>query len=230
LTVSRWGLIIARSLLIRGLFGDIPPMSSEESVSQWLDQIQAGDSAAAQKILERYFHRLVALARTKLQNTPRRAADEEDVALSVLDSFCRGAEQGRFPDLANRDNLWRLLVTITARKAYQLGLHEGSRRPRGRAVLDQAALGARSDSGSGLPGLESLADQQPTPALAAQFAEDCERLLAGLPRADLRAVALGKMEGYTNEEVAVQLGCGLRSVERKLKVIRSLWSQGDPPH
>jgi hypothetical protein len=33
------------------------------------------------------------------------------------------------------------------------------------------------------------------------------------------------MEGYTNDEIAAKLGCALRSVERKLKVIRSLWGQ-----
>ena len=49
-------------------------------------------------------------------STCRRAADEEDVALSAFDSFCRGAEQGRFPQLDGRDDLWHLLVVITVRK------------------------------------------------------------------------------------------------------------------
>src|SRR5207253_6336257 len=73
-----------------------------------------------QRLWERYFRRLVGLARRKLQDTPRGAADEEDVALSAFDCFCRGAARGLFPQLADRDNLWRLLVTLTARKALQL--------------------------------------------------------------------------------------------------------------
>lgn len=203
-------------------------MSSDESVSQWLGRLQTGDPTAAHKLWERYFHRLVGLARQKLQASPRLAAlYQEDVALSAFDSFCRSAGQGRFPDLADRHNLWRLLVTITARKAYQLGLHEGRAKRGGGAVLDEAALSTRSDSGSGLPGLEQLADRQPTPPEVAQLAEECQRLLADLPGADLRAVALWKMEGYTNEEVAAQLGCALRSVERKLRVIRTLWGPAD---
>ena len=72
-------------------------MPSKESVTQWLDQLREGDSAAARMLWERYFLRLVGLARRKLQGTPRRVADEEDVALSAFDSLCRGAEQGRFP-------------------------------------------------------------------------------------------------------------------------------------
>jgi len=37
-----------------------------------------------------------------------------------------------------------------------------------------------------------------------------------------RRVALAKMEGYTNDEIAAQLECAPRTVERKLRLIRSL--------
>src|SRR5207237_8589108 len=104
-----------------GLRGNAPggtrPMASKGSVTRWVGQLQAGDQEAAQHLWERYFRRLVGLARRKLRDAPRRAADEEDVALSAFDSFCRGAQRGRFPQLLDRDNLWRLLVVITARKA-----------------------------------------------------------------------------------------------------------------
>jgi DNA-directed RNA polymerase specialized sigma24 family protein len=199
-------------------------MPSDESVSEWLGQLREGDSAAARKLWERYFFRLVSLARLKLQGTPLRAADEEDVALSAFDSFCRGAERGRFPDLADRDSLWRLLVTITARKAYQQGLREGRRKRGGGAVLDEAALAGRAVSGSGGTfGLEQIADREPTPEFVAQFAEELQGRLAALPSAELRAVARCKLEGATNAEIAAQLGCALRAVERRLRVIRSVW-------
>jgi hypothetical protein len=89
-------------------------MSTVSSVTQWVNRLQAGDRAAAQKLWEGYFQRLVRLARQKLRGTPRRARDEEDVALSAFDSFCRGAEAGRFPRLGDRADLWQLLVVITA--------------------------------------------------------------------------------------------------------------------
>jgi DNA-directed RNA polymerase specialized sigma24 family protein len=202
-------------------------MSPDESVSQWIGRLQAGDAAAAQQLWERYFQRLVGLARKKLEGLPRRAADEEDVALSAFDSFCRGAGDGRFPQLVDRDNFWRLLVTITARKAYQLMLHEGRRKRGGNAVLDEAALASLADSGAA--GLEQLLDREPTPEFAAQLAEEYQRLLASLPDAELRSVAQWKMEGYSNEEIAAKLGCALRSVERKLKVIRTLWGSSESP-
>jgi DNA-directed RNA polymerase specialized sigma24 family protein len=195
-------------------------MSSEGSVTHWIDRLKLGDPAAAEQLWQAYFRRLVGLARKKLEGTPRRAADEEDVALSAFDSFCRGAEEGRFPHLLDRDNLWRLLVTITARKAYRLALHEGRDKRGGNSVLDEAAL-----AGPGEPGLEQLLGREPTPDFAARMAEDYQELLARLDDAALRRVTVWKMEGYSNEEIAVRLGCVPRTVERKLALIRTVWSQ-----
>jgi DNA-directed RNA polymerase specialized sigma24 family protein len=200
-------------------------MTSGESISRWLAELQAGDRTAAQKLWELYFRRLVGLARKKLQGLPRRAADEEDIALSAFASFCRGAEEGRFPQLHDRDNLWRLLVTITVRKANQLAAREGCKKRGGQAVLDEAALRNLPKDQSGETGLEQLIDSEPTPEFAAQLAEECQLLLAQLGDSELQSVAQWKMEGFTNEEIAAKLSCALRSVERKLKVIRSLWGQ-----
>ena len=188
-------------------------MASVGSVTFWIDQLKAGDHAAAQPLWERYFERLVGLARSKLRGLPRRAADEEDVALSAFDSFCRGAEQGKFPQLADRDNLWPLLVVITARKALDLRTAERRQKRGGGAVLDEAAG----------PDLEQVIGREPTPEFAAQVAEACQRLLDRLDDAELRSVALAKMEGYSNDETAVKLGCVTRTVERKLRLIRSIW-------
>src|SRR5438105_897393 len=98
-------------------------MSSAGSFTQLIELLRGGDPAAIQRLWEAYFPRLVGLARKKLKEVPRRAADEEDVALSAFDSFCDGAARGRFPQLADRDDLWHVLVTITARKALQLMRH-----------------------------------------------------------------------------------------------------------
>src|SRR5215510_3530662 len=100
-------------------------MPSSGDTTHWLRLLQAGDREAIQKLWEGYYRRLVGLARKKLGELPRRAADEEDVVLSAFDSFCRGAEAGRFPRLEDRDDLWQVLVTITTRKAFDLVKHEG---------------------------------------------------------------------------------------------------------
>ncbi len=204
-------------------------MSSKGSVTRWLDQAQAGQAEAAQQLWQRYFDRLVRLARGKLQGTPRAVADEEDVALSAFDSFYRGLEQGRFPRLGDRDNHWRLLVVITARKAGKLKRDAG-RQKRGGArqqapSTPTSAGPAEARGKSEDVELEELIGREPSPEFAAQVAEECQRLLDALTDDVTRAVALTKMEGYTNEEIAKKLDCAPRTVERKLAVIRGRWEK-----
>src|SRR6266550_8034471 len=107
-------------------------MTLQGSVTAWINLLKGGDAAAIQRLWEAYFPRLVGMARKKLREAPRRAADEEDVALSAFDSFCDGVARGRFPQLTDRDDLWHVLVTITARKAVQL-LRREQRQKRGGA-------------------------------------------------------------------------------------------------
>src|SRR5262245_5854497 len=151
-------------------------MSSFGSVSHWLEQLKAGDQAAVQGLWEAYFQRLVVLARKKLQGAARGAKDEEDVALSAFESFRRGAEAGRFPQLLDREDRWQVLVVLTIRKAQKLVRDEG-RQKRG---------GGRVQSASALPGDEATVEEspftqiiskEPTPEFAAQVAEECQRLL-----------------------------------------------------
>ena len=75
------------------------------------------------------------------------------------------------------------------------------------------------------PGLEQIIGSEPTPEFAAQVAEECQRLLSRLGDAELRQIAVWKMEAYSNKEIAAKLGCVVRTVERKLGLIRTLWSQ-----
>jgi len=200
-------------------------MPPDASVTQWIDRLKAGEPDAAQKLWERYFRRLVGLARKKLRSAPRRAADEEDVALSAFDSFCRGAEQGNFPQLNDRLDLWQVLVLLTARKAIDLAQHERRQKRGGGAVLDEAALPGPADSSAPEAPLERLEGPEPTPAFAAQVAEEYRQLLERLESPELRTVAMRKVEGYSNEEIAEQLGCGLRTVERRLRLIRTIWEE-----
>ena len=200
-------------------------MPSSGSVTALLEHLRAGDHAAAQPLWERYYPRLVGLARERLRGTSRRAADEEDVALSAFDSFCRGVEQGRFPDLKDRDGLWALLVLITVRKAADLiQYNRRDRRGGGRVRGDSALAGRQGDAGA--DGLAQIESGDPTPDLAAQLAEEFQRLLDRLGSDELRAIAVWKLEGYTNAEVAAQLGCAAVSIERRLRLIRKILSGG----
>jgi DNA-directed RNA polymerase specialized sigma24 family protein len=193
---------------------------SRGSVTRWLGPLQAGDPDAAQRLWERYFQRLVELARKKLRARPHREA-AEDVALSAFDSFCRGASRGRFPQLADRDGLWRLLVVITARKAAHYKRDAG-RQKRGGAV---AVVGSGPPDDDVETCLERIVGREPTPEFAAQAAEECRRLLGLLGDPELESVALLKMEGYTVEEIAERLGYVARTIKRKLRLIRGQWEE-----
>src|SRR3954454_15671845 len=198
--------------------------NDQGSVTLWLGALRAGDLDAAQPLWERYFAQLVRLARARLRAAPRPGADadEEDAALSAFDSFCDGAARGRFPHLADRDELWRLLVVLTARKVgAQAQRQRRQKRGGGRVLREVDILGADPDGGDA--GLEQVVGAEPTPEFAAMIAEECRRLLDSLGDEDLRRIAVWKMEGYTNEEIRQRLGCSLRTVTLKLALIRTLW-------
>jgi DNA-directed RNA polymerase specialized sigma24 family protein len=195
-------------------------MSSEESVTHWVRELRAGNRAAAQRLWEGYFRRLVVLARQRLAGSPRRAADEEDVALSAFDSFCRGAEGNRFPRLEDRNDLWQLLVVLTARKALDLRQHERRQKRGGGAVRGESVFAGLDGAG-----LEQVVGAEPAPQFAAEVADQCRRLFDCLGDAELRTVALAKMEGLTNPEIAARLGCAPATVERRLRLIRATWAE-----
>jgi DNA-directed RNA polymerase specialized sigma24 family protein len=200
-------------------------MATEDkgSVTLWVGDLKAGDQVAAQKLWDRYFNKLVHVARAKLRATrrPGLVEDEEDAALSAFDSLCAGAALGRFPQLADRDDLWRLLVVITARKAVDQMQREGrQKRGGGRVVGESTLAGPQAD---GLGGLDQLVGSEPSPEFAAMVADEHRRLLDALGDETLRRIAIWKMEGYTNEEIRVKLGCALRTVANKLELIRRTW-------
>lgn len=181
-----------------------------ESVTHWLHQLTANDdSAAQQQLWNRYFARLAALARTRLTGAPQRDADEEDVVLSAFNSFFCAARAGRFPELHDRTGLWPLLVKITARKAIN-------------QVKRQLAKKRSSAAEEAVPDIAHLVGDELTPQFAAEVAEQVERLLAMLDE-DLRIVAVMKLEGFTNAEIADRFGVVERSVARKLARIRLEW-------
>jgi DNA-directed RNA polymerase specialized sigma24 family protein len=192
-------------------------MSSEGSISRCIALLKAGDTSSAQQLWEAYSRRLISLAQARLRGLPRRAADEEDVALSAFNSFCRRASRGEFPRLDDRGDLWQLLVVLTTRKVVDLARHERRKSRGGGAVLSLADLAEH--------GLEGIPDPEPSPELAAQFGEECRRLLDVLDDVTLRSVAIWKLEGYTNHEIADKLECVDQTVERKLRTIRSIWAR-----
>jgi DNA-directed RNA polymerase specialized sigma24 family protein len=171
-------------------------MSLDGSITIWIDQIKQGNPTAAGVLWKRCYP-----------------------PLSAMDSFCRAAERGRFPELSGRDGLWRLLFRITARKAVDLRRSEGAQRRGAGRVQDEAAFDFDEPDERALA---AVAGDVPPPVFVAMMAEQCQRLLGGLP-ADLQSLAVAKMEGCDNEEIARQNDCSARTIERRVRLIRSKW-------
>jgi DNA-directed RNA polymerase specialized sigma24 family protein len=194
-------------------------MPSPGSVTQWIVQLKQGERDAAAPLWQRYYRLLVERTRRKLLGAPRGAGDEEDVVLTAFDNFCRAAERGRFPRLDDRNDLWQLLLLLTDREAINHRRRATSERRGGGRVLNEGELGRSGDSP-----LVRLAGREPTPEDAAQLAEDCRRLFGQLRDPGLEEVARLKMECYSVEEIAALLGCVPRTIQRRLNLIRQIWS------
>ena len=193
--------------------------AAQGSVSRLLGGLRGGDDEAVRQVWQRYAQPLVRLARSRLPAGGGGTADAEDVALDAFFSLCqqlaRPASLERFPELHNRTHLWKLLACFTVREAFDLARKEARRRA---IVADETALGAE--------GFEPFVGREPPPEFSAAISD----LLEYLPTDQLRAVAVGKMEGRSNPEIARRLGVALSTVERKLQVIRTLWKDagGEP--
>lgn len=204
---------------------ELRAMDSPGSVTRAVSLLRSPDPAvrdeAARLIWVRYLDRLLGLARAHLSRQVRRREDEDDVLQSVFGSFCRRQGRGDF-DLKGRDALWALLVTITLHKTRNTANRHGC-----------AARDCRREQGDGGEGpgwvVEQMEAADPTPAEAAVLTECYERRMLALADPTLRLVAERRLEGYTVQEIAAELGCVTRSVERKLERIRERWSAGEIP-
>ncbi len=204
-------------------------MPTRGSVTRLIIDLRSDEAAvrelAARLVWGRYFQELLALARSHLSARIRGREDEEDVLQSMYKSFCLRQRRGDF-DLSNRDQLWKLLVQITLRKARNIAnRHLLARRDVRRDAGGNSAPPDGFDDQATL--LNQLDMDEPTPAEAALLNEALEQRFQALREPELRLIAQKKLEGYTNQEIAQELKCTVRTVERKLERIRTYWGKAE---
>lgn len=220
----------------------MPEGQDQGSISRWIGVLRVAGASpsgpdpsdesveqAARALWERFFQRMVGLARLKLRASKARdsAVDGEDVAISAFDSFYAGATRGHFPVLFDRDDLWRLLVVITSRKAMSETRRQNRQKRGAGLVRNESQVGPLDDDEL----LARALATEPTPDSAAMVVEEYRLLLDRLGDDTLRKVAVWRMEGYTNDEIADRLGCARRTVARQLALIRAIWQtqESDSP-
>lgn len=195
----------------------------KQQVTLLIQDLAGGDDNAATHLWELYFRRVAQAAKLRLSPALRRVTDEEDVAASVFESLFDGVSQGKFAELASRDNLWRLLSVMTTRKAADHAQHQ-LRAKRGGGDVRGESIFLDDEGTSGIAQFVAITCD---PHFEAQFTEEIAVRLEALGDDTLRRVAQLKLEGYTNDEIAEQLECTGRTVQRKLQEVRAIWSEGE---
>ncbi|MEZ6124487.1 MAG: ECF-type sigma factor [Planctomycetaceae bacterium] len=187
------------------------------SVSLILSQFREQSESAATTLWRRYFPRLVRVARTTLNHLPHRSDDAEDAAQSAFMAFWQQIARSGLESVVDRNSLWKLLATITIRKAQQKLRRERAQKRGGGKVTPVSQL---IDSDGQPLRASRLFHQVP----AHEFDLMCDELLELLPD-DLRSFAVLRLFGHTNQEISEYARCSERKVERKLNLIRSYWRE-----
>ncbi|MEL6110268.1 MAG: ECF-type sigma factor [Planctomycetota bacterium] len=187
-------------------------------------RVREGDDDAIAELWNGYFQRLVRLAARRLPPNLRRAGDEEDIALSAFHSFIAGIRRDQFPDLSGPDNLWGLLITLTGRKV-NAHLRHQTRQKRGGGAVRGESVFMDPDESRRSAGISGVSDSVETADLNAELAEACDGLLDQLPDAQLRQIAVMRMDGFLVDEIADRLGLSKRATERRLQLIRRTWTE-----
>ena len=197
-------------------------MSDASSVLLWLDAIRAGDETAVKRLWLEFSPRMTSLAQHWLSRTSgRRIFDEEDIVVTAFEGFRRALVEGRYDGLTGTDELWRLLAAATVNKAIDLSEGERAQKRGGGARIESL-----DDSSPFVKKLtQGQVSQDPTPEFAAMMTDECKRLLQVLNDPELEAVVLLKLDGFSNDEIAHQIGSSRRTIQRMLASIRDLWSQ-----
>lgn len=194
--------------------------SNDDDVTRWVSGLGGGDESSIANLWEHCFPKLRRYAKSRLPPNLLRTLDEEDVALSAFKSLYQLAQKEGLPGVGSRDELWKLLMCITARKATAHVRNE-TRQKRGGGKVRGESIYMQGDVRSG--GLHEAASDGLAPDMEVQIDDQCRHLLDCLEDDTLRAIALLRLDGHTVDEIATRLACAKRSVERKLNLIRKTW-------
>ncbi len=196
---------------------------SSDDISVLLQRVKEGrDDDATAGLWGQYFDKLVNVARRNISSLPKRAVDEEDVALSAMHSFFRAAEAGRLSNLQNRDELWKMLVTMVIRKANRQKEKALAQKRGGGEVRGESVFMMPGDEAS--PGLAGMPDEE----LVSDLMSQCREMIGMLDDPLIKDIAVMMMEGYTIDEIADAKSVSRSTVKRKKELIKQLWEEKMP--
>jgi len=201
-----------------------PSDLSDSALKQLLVSIENNDEEAIGLFWDMHFERLSAMAQQKLSRKFSRVNDGEDIALSAIHSFFVGLSKKRFQAIRGKNELWNLLVTMVMRRIAKQCRNENTQKRGGGRVRGESVF-ITGDNSDKKEGLAQISRSQETPDLNVEFLDTCEWLFDLLPDEKTRNVARLLMDGYSLDDIADELGCVRRTIERKLQQIRQIWAQ-----
>ncbi|MEQ1830633.1 MAG: ECF-type sigma factor [Pirellula sp.] len=186
------------------------------SITLYFRSLQKGDSQSATAIFVRYFPRLLNLAQRVLiaRSLP---VEAEDAVQDAFLQFFNSVQLGSYDQPLRRDDLWRILSMITIQKARKQLVRETTAKRGGGRVKLESQIGS---SGSGAFRLDSQLGSLSTAEWDVIVAEMFEKL-----GDELREVAILRLAGYSNPEIKVLLNSSLRSIERRVQIVRATWKE-----
>ena len=186
----------------------------------WLDKLRSGDAQAMQELFDQHFSVISKYADRRLSRTARRVEAGEDVALSAINSFVRGVQENRFDKLRDDQELLKLLYVITSRKSNRYNeRHHAAKR--GGGMVRGESLFIQGDDGSRGQSLADMAASEHSSG--DDFDNDVEDLIGRLDDETLVQIAILKLQGLSNTEIAQEMKCVERTVRRKLQLIYEVW-------
>ncbi len=194
------------------------------SVTFYMKQLREGNREGADELWQRFYSRLVRLAHNRMNSKFRRVTSEEDVAAIAIAECFKSLEEGRFPELEGRDDLWNRLAQITERRALNEIRRQSTQKAGGGNVVGESVFLKADEK---FPqGIDGIAGKEPTPEYIDQLGITVNEMLTGLNE-QLREIAILKMQGYTNREISKQIQISIATVERKLAILREKLSQDE---
>jgi RNA polymerase sigma-70 factor (ECF subfamily) len=192
-------------------------MSEDSSFVRLMEQLRAGDPNAQQRIFEAFTHRLIGLARSRMDRMIQQREGPEDVVQSALASFFRRDAVKPF-ELSNWDNLWALLTVITLRKCgHKIEYYRAACRDVRRDTPSAAGTDDSAESWLRIA-------REPSPSEVAALRDTMDELLRGLDEREQRIVSL-VLEGYTVPEISRTVGRSEYLVRKVVSQIRSRWER-----
>ena len=206
--------------------GQNSPHDEDSSGRDLIKRARAGEHDAINAIARQALERLRREIAGRLPSHVRRHTDEEDLANSVMKSFFHGVAAERFPRLEDVRDLWQILGMLTRQKLAK-HIRRASAQKRGSGTVRGDSFFTNENGHDGKQGLDSLHGNDRDAYEQLTQLETMDGYLRMLPDDVLRAIALLKLDGYDNNEIARFQDISVRTVERKLQWIRECWSTSD---